>query len=211
MTDYLDLNIANGTVIDISTQLIGIDDPTFTVITSKLYGSHPILEGFDFTTLYPKAAVLLPGDSDIWSSAPLLTTGNHTWLETGPLGDEVEFDRDSDIQGPLTIGLALTRDIEITTENIPDSQQQRIVIIGDGDFLSNTYLANSGNLDLGIRLVDWLSHDEMLVSIPVRSATDTQLTISSVVIGAIGIIFLIILPLAFILTGFYFWRIRKHS
>ena len=211
ITDYLKIKIANGTVIDISGQLLGIDDPTITVLTGSLYGSHPVLEEFDYTTLYPMAAVLLPGDSDIWTTTPLLTTGSHTWLETGPLGGEIEFDKSADLQGPLTIGLTLVRDMEITIENTTDSKEQRIVVVGDGDFLSNTYLANSGNLDLGLRLLDWLSHDEELITIPSKSATDTQLTISSVIISAIGIFFLMVMPLVFISTGFYFWWKRKRS
>ena len=210
LTEYLDLNIADGTAIDIAGQFIGINDPTITMITTSLYGTHPVVDGFKFTTLFPKAAVILPTDSQAWSTMPLLMTADHTWLESGSLVGEVEFNPDTDLQGPLSIGQAISRQIGMADNDTAATKEQKIIVIGDGDFLSNTYIANSGNLDLGVRIVEWLSQDENLIDIPVRSATDTQLTISSVRIGIIGIILLIILPLFFISIGIYTgWKLKR--
>ena len=210
-TDFFELDVASGTVIDIAGQLIGIEDPTITMITNSLYGSHPVVEDFEFTTLFPKATVLFPSDSDTWSTSPLLMTGSQAWLETGSLDGEVEFESDTDLQGPLTIGLALSRAGGNNVNSGQPTGMQKIIIIGDGDFVSNTYLANSGNLDLGMRFIDWLSDNIDLIEIPVRPANDTQLTVSSMIIGSIGIIFLIVLPLTFMITGLYIWWNRRRT
>lgn len=44
--------------------------------------------------------------------------------------------------------------------------QQRIIIVGDGDFLSNAHLGNGINEALALRLVRWLAGREDLVSVP---------------------------------------------
>ena len=121
---------------------------------------------------------------------------------------ELIYNQGTDIKGPLTIGLSLERQRQHETKHI--DKQQRIVVIGDGDFLSNTYLGNSGNLDLGVRLINWLSHDDDFIAIPVRTAEDLQLNMSSLTVGVIGIGFLIILPLSLLGTGAFVWWRRKN-
>jgi len=48
------------------------------------------------------------------------------------------------------------------TRTINETTQQRIVVVGDGDFLSNAYLGNVGNLDMGLKMVSWLIHEDRL-------------------------------------------------
>ena len=208
--DFLGIEVANGTVIDITGQLVGIDDPTITMITGGLYGSHPAVKDFEFTSLFPKAAALLPKDSEPWSTAPLLMTSNKTWLETGSLDGEVNFQSDTDLQGPLSIGLALSRMAE-ATDTQAQPREQRVIVLGDGDFVSNTYLSNAGNLDLGMRIINWLSNEENLIEIPARSAGDVQLTMSSAILGGMGIFFLLVLPIFFISAGLYSWWQRRQG
>ena len=192
---YFDIELAQGTVIDTAGQLIGIDDPTIAIITSSLYTPHPLLKNFSYTTIYPHAAAILPVDSNTWISTPLLMTGNQAWVESSPLENEITFDAAMDLQGPLTIGLALSRMMSDDNPVSVSEHEQRIVIVGDGDFISNTYLENSGNLDLGIRIFSWLDYQENLIEIPVRTLSDLNLTVSTHVIGTIGIFFLIVMPL----------------
>jgi len=208
ISDYLGLKIAKGTIIDVAGKLIGISDPGITMITASLYGQHDAVKGFGFTTLFPRATALSSSNNTNWTSTPLLTTGTHTWLETGALDANSQFDAGSDQQGPLTIGLAFERSLDNSGIT---GKQQRVIVIGDGDFVSNQFLGNAGNLDLGLRFVQWLAEENNLVDIPARIATDTQLTISSVMIGVIGIFFLHVLPLVLVVTGLTLWWRRKRS
>ena len=208
IADYLGIKIATGTVIDVAGKLVGITDPGITMITASLYGHHDAVKGFGFTTLFPRATALSSINNSNWTSTPLLTTGTHTWLETGPLDANSQFDAGADQQGPLTIGMALERPLD---KSDPTGKQQRVIVIGDGDFVSNQFLGNAGNQDFGLRLVQWLAEENNLIDIPVRIATDTQLTLSSVTIGVIGIFFLIVLPLLLVLTCTTLWWRRKRS
>jgi ABC-type uncharacterized transport system involved in gliding motility auxiliary subunit len=88
--------------------------------------------------------------------------------------------------------------------------QQRVVVTGDGDFLSNRFLSNGINLDLGLSIVNWVTRDDAYVNIPVRISSDRTLqltTASRVVIGG-GLLFL--LPLLLIASGTFVWLRRRR-
>lgn len=211
LAEKLSIEFYPGTVIDYAGQSIGIDDPTMTLVSRRLYSPHLITKGFEFTTLFPMASAIKILDSDGWLAKPILSTGDHTWNETGKLEGTVEFNEGSDTQGPLTIGLSLERDIDSEEGDELITTQQRIIVIGDGDFLSNTYLANSGNNELGTRIINWLSSDDEFISIPPKIANDTQLNISPTILGITGIIFLFVLPAALIVIGITIGLRRKKQ
>jgi ABC-type uncharacterized transport system involved in gliding motility auxiliary subunit len=211
MAEQLRINIESGMIIDFAGQLIGLDDPTIVLQTSSLYPTHSITREFDYTTFFPTATSITYEKNDLWDSRPIISTGDHTWLETGKLEGEINFDENSDIAGPLDIGISLEREIETEQGENLIRKQQRIVVVGDGDFLSNTYVNNSGNLDLGIRIMNWLGEDDDFIAIPARLARDTRLEFSSFASVIIGFGFLIILPLALLATGLtIWWRRRKQ-
>ncbi len=211
LAEELAIRFYPGTVIDYAGQLIGINDPTISLVTGNLYAPHPVTNGFEFTTLFPKAGAIEMLESDKWLNRPILKTGDHTWAETGELQGTVDFNQDEDTQGPLTIGLSIERELE--TENGEEivTKQQRIAVIADGDFLSNTYLANSGNNELGTRMINWLSSDDEFISIPPKIANDTQLNMSPTILGIIGIGFLFLLPGGLIAFGIMTGLQRKKQ
>lgn len=211
LAGYLHIRIKSGTIIDFAGQLIGLDDPTIVLQTSSLYPPHPVNQGFDFTTLFPTATAITYAENETWETRPIITTGDHTWLETGKLEGEINFDESSDLTGPLDIGISLERELEFEEGENLIRKQQRIVVAGDGDFMSNTFVNNSGNLDLGMRIMNWLSEDDDFIAIPARTANDTQLEFSSFASVIIGFGFLIILPVALLATGLtIWWRRRKQ-
>ena len=207
----INIKVAHGTIIDFAGRLIGLDDPTIVLETTSLYPPHPATTDFNLTTFFPTATAITAGEDPGWQVTPLLSTGDHTWLETGKLEGEVAYDKGVDVVGPLNIGISLEREKEFDQGGKSVRKTQRVVVIGDGDFLSNTYVANSGNMELGIRIMNWLSNDDDFISIPATFATDTQLDLSPLAAGLIGFGFLIILPLLLLATGFtIWWRRRKQ-
>ena len=211
LAQRLGIEFPRGVVIDFAGQLLGLNDPTVALVTASLYGAHPATEGFSLTTFFPKAGVISRrGDSD-WRVAKLLTTGDHTWLETGELQGEIGLEAGADLPGPLTIGVSLTRDLEQAAGDKLKTLNQRIVVIADGDFLSNSYVSNTGNLELGLRIMNWLSLDEDLIRIPARTVGDSQLQMAGTTIGLFGVFFLLVLPLALLLSGAGIWWRRSKQ
>ncbi len=205
----LSLEFYPGAIIDVAGQLIGIEDPTIALVTKTLYSTHPITQGFDYATIFPMTAAIKLLESDKWNAKPILRTGDHTWNETAKLEGAVEFNDGSDTLGPLIIGVSLERELESKQGEDLITKQQRIVVMGDGDFLTNTYLGNSGNNELGTRIINWLSSDDEFIAIPPKVASDTQLNISSTILGVMGIGFLFILPAILMVIGITIGLRRK--
>ena len=200
----LGLQSPNGTVIDKGTQELGINDASFSLVSN--YNQHPALRNFQYVSLFPQARTfeLMQQDS-VWQQTPFLLTAERTWLETEKLQSSVSFNPETDKQGPLSIGYSLVRDIE------QNESQQRIILIGDGDFLSNRFLNNGANLPLALNLFDWLSGEEAFLNISFAETPDTSLNISERNLAWIGLFFLFVLPGLCFLIAICIWIKRRNA
>ncbi|HEX5340049.1 MAG TPA: GldG family protein [Gammaproteobacteria bacterium] len=209
----LGIRFGKGTIVDPDSQLLGINDPTV-VLVAKYQSNSLITRGFNTATLFARATSIENAAKTDWQDTAFLDTLPRSWLETGKLAGAVRFDaKQGDTQGPLAIGMALTREVKTVTgkQSVGDkAAEQRVVVVGDGDFLSNAFLNNGGNLDLGFNIFDWLSHDDSYLNINPESAPDRTLTLSSVASATISIGFLFALPLLLIVFGFTFWIRRRR-
>lgn len=84
-----------------------------------------------------------------------------------------------------------------------------MLVVGDGDFLSNAYLGNGANLDLGLNIVHWLTHDDELIAIRPRSAPDRTLELSKTAQLFIGFGFLFVIPGLLLTAGILIWLKRR--
>ena len=202
LQDYLGIQALPGVIVDSDTQLKEINDPRFIVISD--YPSHAINLGFQASSVFPVTAGLAINPNSHFKAEPLLRSSINSWTETGTISGKIRYDTNShEQQGPLTVAYALTR---TTAKN----SEQRIIVIGDGDFLSNAYLGHVGNSELGLRMVSWLSHDSHFLTIPAKIAVDKSLTLSQTAVSFMGFGFLMVMPLLLISCGFFIWRIRKN-
>lgn len=211
LAEYLGIEFLPGVVVDATTQLFGIDNPAFALIPA--YPPHPVTRDMDSLTLFPQAVALQTETVNDWHVAPLLTTLERSWTEIGELNGTISLDPDSDEQGgPLDIGVALTRTPPQDGDQASDEdagREQRVVVIGDGDFLANNYLGNGGNLDLGLNLFDWLNHDDQFIAIAARTAGDKTLELGKTAQTLIGFGFLFVLPGLLLTCGLLIWWRRR--
>jgi len=195
----LGLNLMSGTVVDPAA--VGLKFPATFALRSK-YGQHRINENFALTTVFPYARQIAAAEGSKWRFTPLVEVAPDGWLETGGINDKVAFDRNRDIRGPIVVAAALERDL--------GSRKQRVVVAGTGQFLSNQYVGLLGNLDLGVNMVNWLAGDEALITVQPRTRSDLSLELSRAGLALIGIGFLVVLPLVFLVAGgVIWWRRRK--
>jgi ABC-type uncharacterized transport system involved in gliding motility auxiliary subunit len=204
----LGVKIEPGTIIDTAGSIVG-NDPTITLTTARLYPEHPLTKDFALTVFYPKATAISSLPRPGWLARPVLNSGNHTWLELGELNDKIDFNPETERQGPLSLAIGLERELSTTVGTGVSHKQQRVLVVGDGDFLSNTYVGNSGNLELGMRMINWLASDDSLITIPPRTLDDAQLNMSQLALGIIGIVLLLVLPICFLVAGLLIWSRRK--
>ena len=211
LAEQLGVDPLPGVIVDPNTQLLGLGDPRLALVAD--YPFHPITRDFDTLTLFPVARGLESNDAGDWDSTPFLETLPRSWAESGELSGEITLDPGEDIAGPLTLGLALDRNLDSETDEETEhpDRRQRVVVIGDADFLSDSYLGQGGNLDLGLNIVNWLSHDDALINIPAKTAPDRQLQLSSTAQAVIGFGFLLVLPLGLLLCGLIIWWRRRRA
>jgi ABC-type uncharacterized transport system involved in gliding motility auxiliary subunit len=210
LAEQLGIDFLPGRVVDAGSQMFGIDNPTFVVIAG--YPQHEITGEMTAVTVFPEAAALELRDNSGWTQLPLLTTLPRSWTELGELAGEISFDADTDERaGPLDIGVVLTREHPARgdTAAVEDLPAQRVIVVGDGDFLSNTYLGNAGNLGLGLNMVHWLSHDDAFIDIRVPGAPDTSLELGGTAQAVIGLGLLFGLPLLLLVCGLLVWLRRR--
>ncbi|WP_291182612.1 Gldg family protein [Dokdonella sp.] len=206
----LGLRVLPGTLVDGSGQAFGLGDPSFVAIMQ--YPPHAITRDFALTTLFPQPAALARLAEARWDAQPLLRSSAQSWNETGAIpkaGESADTIRQDtaagEIPGPLDLGFALTR-----VSPRPDRREQRAVVIGDGDFLSNSFLGNGGNRDFGQRVFDWLLGDDAQIAVAERSAPDRALALSPAQLSGLGLFFLIGLPLLLAGSGALIaWRRRR--
>ncbi|ORU89468.1 MAG: ABC transporter [Cycloclasticus sp. symbiont of Poecilosclerida sp. M] len=211
LAETLGISFSPGIVVDATTRIFGIDDPTNALVTE--YPEHPATRHLQGMSLFPGASgINRPNAATNFIATPLLSTLERSWTETGSLEGNIKFDENSkEQQGPITIGYALTRDITAAEgKDISPASHQRIAVIGDGDFLSNAFLGNGSNLDLGLGLFQWLNHDDNFISVPAKTSNDTALEISNLWSMVFGIGFLVLLPLLFFTVGVVIWYKRRR-
>lgn len=205
LAEQLDIEFIPGAIIDANAELLGINDPQFVLITN--YANHPISQATTSVTLLPKAVALEQSNVESeWQFTELLNTQQNTWADIEVSDDgSYAFDEGIDTLGPLTAGALLTRVHSGKTE-----REQRIAVIGDGDFISNTYLGNGGNLEISLALINWLANDDKLIAIPVKLTLDSQLDLTKTQAAVIGIGFLIVLPVILLAIGGWIWWSRRR-
>jgi ABC-type uncharacterized transport system involved in gliding motility auxiliary subunit len=209
LADALGVRVLPGVLVDGSGAALGLNDPRMIVLGD--YPAQAITRGFTLTTLFPQASALAQLTRSGWAVKPFLRSGPQSWTEFHPIDNaqpsSIRYDAAAgEFKGPLDFGFALSR-----LSPSPDKSEQRAAVVGDGDFLSNTYLGNGGNRALGERLFDWLLGDDALVNLPPRGAPDRVLRISQGELNAVTIGYLAVLPLLLLLIGgLIVWRRRRH-
>lgn len=204
LAEYLGIRFRPGIVVDAAAADLGIDTPTIGIINK--YPDHPLTDALQGPVLLPHARAMEQlQTTGAWETIPLLLTGSRSWNETGSLkGTLQRHPEQNEVAGPLVMGYALTRQGR-------QNREQRVIIIGDADFLSNAYLGNGANQVLGQSVMHWLTVNDHLVSIPKREARGQHLHWPVNTTAAIAIIYLLLVPLMLLGCGlFIYWR-RKRA
>ena len=201
IADYLGIAFLPGTIVDAAAADLGMDSPTIAI--GNMAPNSPLQKDLS-------AAVLLPSArapeimSDKWQASTLLNTGARSWNETGALQGAISRDAAvGEQRGPLSLALALTRPRE-------KDHEQKVIVVGDADFLSNSFIGNGANRDFGLTLIHWLLGNKQLIKLPEFVPADQQWHWQATTMAAIASAWMFALPLLFILVGtIIVWRRNK--
>lgn len=202
--ELLGVQFLRGIVVDAESKAYGINNPAF--VTLGNYPSHPITNNLQSISLFPKSGAIEYDTAGPFEHTAILMSSVQSWSESGPVKGHLQFNPEQgEKQGPLTIGMALSRNLK----NVEKPKDQRIVVVGDGDFLSNTYLGNGANLELGLNIVHWLTETGESIDLPARVRQDQTLNLTPSETAVMGFIFLIAIPGLLLFAGFFNSRRRK--
>jgi len=212
VADTLGIKVSPGIAVDMTAAQYGADAK---VAFASLYGDHAITRNFQLRTLFPEAREVDAKASFEfgWKVGRLVEVAPNGWLESekieaGVKNQKVTFDVSKDKRGPINIGVALERTY--------GKKGQRIVVMGNANFLSNTFITNGGNLDFGVNIVNWLAGDDELISIQSMPLKDANVTIPNsdtgrAVAWTVFHGFQFFIPLGFVVAGFWLWWRRRKA
>ncbi len=114
---------------------------------------------------------------------------------------------DGDTRGPVTTAVSLTRQI--------NGKEQRIVVAGDADFMSNIELNRSNirtaNFGFNTALFSWLSYGDFPIDTSRPDAKDKRVTVSTDAVDRLKLIFLWVLPGILLACGIVLLIRRKRK
>lgn len=208
VANHLGLVVSAGVVIDSALAKFG-GNPTATYAAQ--YGDHPATKQFKVRTLFPEARQVKAYGTyqNGWKVQDLVHVAPNGWLENSSFTSANKktpptFNPKEDVAGPINIALAMERTYE--------DKGQRIVIVGNVDFLSNQFIKQGGNLELGLNMIHWLTGDNIYLKIPPKTTKDAYLNINADSHYKIVFMFFqILLPLIILTLGMTHWWLRRKA
>ena len=222
------IEAGNDIIVDTSGvgQLLGANEVTPVAVR---YPTHPIVDRFRVITAYPLARSIKPvqGGTNGRTAQTFVESSPQSWGETN-LTDlfgqkPVAFDKDKDVQGPVSLAAAVSvaapkaaaaaagpkpADAKTPAADAP-KPETRVAAIGDSDFASNGWLGVQGNRDLFLNTVGWLSQQENLISIRPRDPEDRRLTMSAQTESNVKWLSILVIPFSIFALGIFAWTRRR--
>ncbi|MBI1978322.1 MAG: Gldg family protein [Candidatus Omnitrophica bacterium] len=199
------IQLGSDVVVDKLTTVLGGD---FLMPMVTEYKPHAITKGFRLTSFFPIARSVrqVQKTSENLEVTEIAWTGPGSWAETDLKNLEVgkvAFDPKKDEKGPVPLAVAVQK---------KEGTGGRVVVFGDSDFVTNGRLNLSGNKDLFLNTIAWLSGDELAIAIRPRARKITPLYLKETDQEFVFYVPVLGLPLAFLLAGtsVVFWRRRFH-
>jgi ABC-type uncharacterized transport system involved in gliding motility auxiliary subunit len=87
----------------------------------------------------------------------------------------------------------------------------QIVVFGDSDFAENGYFNLSGNGDLFLNTVNYLTEEEPLISVRPAKTPVRPLSLTPTQAQMLFLVPMVLMPLAIIAAGIGVWRSRRKA
>jgi ABC-type uncharacterized transport system involved in gliding motility auxiliary subunit len=176
-----------------------------TVTKVRRYEPHTITHGFNVITMYPMARPVRLDEE----AMPTGMAGNYLGITDMTAWGEVDMSsftegsasRDGDdIAPPLPVSAVVTYK-PLPASPGEETPESRIIVIGDSDFIGNSFYGVLGNSDFFLNCISFLAEDEDLISIrPLRGPGD-RIFISRSQGRFIFATSIVLLPLSVIVVG----------
>jgi ABC-type uncharacterized transport system involved in gliding motility auxiliary subunit len=202
------LNVQSDIVVDLTNH---IGDDVGSPATKNYQRHKALTEGLDYTFyVRPRSIRVLPQRLASIKHAVIVSTASteNSWAETNRTL-EIEFDPNTDTAGPVPFAYVV---IEEKNEALQSnkSSDTRLIVFTDADFLSNVYINQYSNAQMGLNLVNWLAELDYKTFISAKEIKVERLDLTSKQKRQV-IIILFLLPFFFVITGLVVWLRTKSN
>jgi len=199
--------LGQNVIVDKVSRMVGGD--FLMPLVSQYLVTHPVTKTLKQATFFPLVRTVQPSTDSVpgLEVIPLAMTSEGSWGETNlpdlENGNAV-FDMKTDIAGPLPVAVAIEKKQKAMGGG-------RMIIVGDGDFLTNGYLDLSGNKELGMNMVRWLASDDRFMDVKRPELRFKPLLLDVPRRTQLVIFLLGVYPLAFFILGGTYLVIRSRT
>src|SRR5271165_1037915 len=168
------------------------------------YDSHPIVNDMtNISTAFPLSRSLETKNTDKTTITKLFSTSADSFATEKLDSAEIRLDPAKDKRGPFPLAVAGT-----FTGGKP-VDQGRFVVVGNSGWASNQALGFSGNRNLLLNTINWLSSDEDLIAIRPKEPEDRRITLTRAQFRMVQTTSQFFLPLIVIIGGVMVWLKRR--
>ena len=178
---------------------------------TKNYQRHKaITEGLDYTFyVRPRSIRVLPNRRPTIKYAVIASTASaeNSWAETNRTLD-IQFDPNTDTAGPVPFSYVVIeeKDSQVASDKFSDT---RLIVFTDADFLSNVYINQYSNAQMGLNLVNWLAELDFKTYVSAKEIKVERLDLTSKQKRQV-IVILFLLPFFFVIAGLVVWLRGKN-
>jgi hypothetical protein len=185
------------------------------VVAVPVYEAHAITRNIALT-FFPgiRSLTLLPPPPGV-TSAPLFRSSPESYTHEVHTVAERQPGREVAAAPPATApGEPGRRTLAAALEGTwpgaaPGSKPFRLVVVGDGDFASNSFLPYMANSDLALAMVRWLVREEQTPSVAVRMPVPPLVLLTKAQMQRIFLVIEVFLPLGVVAAGAIVWWRRR--
>jgi ABC-type uncharacterized transport system involved in gliding motility auxiliary subunit len=168
------------------------------------YDSHPIVNDLtNISTAFPLSRSLETKNTDKTTISKLFSTSADSFATNNLSSAEIRIDPNKDKHGPFTLAVAGT------FMGAKPADQGRFVVVGNSSWAANQALGFSGNRNLLLNTINWLSSDEDLIAIRPKEPEDRRIALTRAQFRMVQTTSQFFLPLIVIVGGVMVWLKRR--
>jgi len=205
------IELHNDLVVDTNplNRLMGLGAAAPMVQPTEAQEGHALFKGMSAPAVFLTARSLAIGTGGLTGveAVPMLESGASAWGETNLVDGQAAFDEKKDFAGPVTVAALATKSV---SEPDKRSEEARLFVAGDANFIDNKHLRLQGNSDLFVNAVNWLAEEQQKIAIRAKTRSSSQLFLSGEQMGQIKFFSLDIFPVLLVAVGLGIVLIRRQ-
>lgn len=215
------LNVQSDIVVDLTNH---IGDDVGSPATKNYQKHKAITQGLDYTFyVRPRSIRVLDQRRPTIKIAAIASTTStdKSWAETNRTL-EIKFDQGLDTLGPVPISYVVLEEHPEKNDTLPPKTQKinpesldvnnrsntRIIVFTDADFLTNVYINQYSNAQMGVNIVNWLAELDYQVVLDSNEIKVERLDLTSKQKRQVVVV-LFLLPFLFFIAGIVVWLRSK--